>query len=92
MRCCTGRADLRRNRINDYNIAAVQRAAFMKVRASFGCGGSAPVGAGETNAAETTALQGGRAKDALFAVADGVASLKSLDADPAGVASRPPHR
>ena len=30
-----------------------------------------PVGAGETTAAKTTALQGGRAKDALFAVADG---------------------
>ena len=29
-----------------------------------------PVGAGKTNATETTALQGGRAKDALFAVAD----------------------
>ena len=30
-----------------------------------------PVGAGETTASQTTALQGGRAKDALLAVADG---------------------
>ena len=33
--------------------------------------GESPVGAGETNAAQTTALQGGHANDALFAVADG---------------------
>ena len=32
---------------------------------------NSPVGADETTASETTALQGGRAKDALFAVADG---------------------
>ena len=34
-------------------------------------GQASPVGAGETNAAKTSALQGGRAKDALFAVAGG---------------------
>ena len=32
--------------------------------------GKPPVGADETTASKTTALQGGRAKDALFAVAD----------------------
>ncbi len=37
---------------------------------------SAPVGADETTAAKTTALQGGRANDALFAVADGDTPLE----------------
>ena len=35
------------------------------------------VGAGETTASETTALQGGGAKDAFFAVADGETPLSS---------------
>ena len=38
----------------------------------------APVAADETTAAKTTALQGGRAKDALFAVADGGTPLKAI--------------
>ncbi|MBK9522578.1 MAG: DUF3683 domain-containing protein [Rhodocyclaceae bacterium] len=39
----------------------------------------APVGADKTTAAKTTALQGGRAKDALFAVADGGTALAVQD-------------
>ena len=38
---------------------------------SFSFDSNSPVGADETNAAKTTALQGGRANNALFAAADG---------------------
>ena len=60
-----GYADWVRQRVN---VSAVAVASAAKL----------PVGAGETTTSKTTALQGGRAKDALLAVADGDTPSKPI--------------